>query len=152
MGAAESMTTTGAHRQDAATDRRRLLELAVNESNAAIYVTDEHANILFVNATFTQMLGYEPHEVCGRRAREILDAGYYAEQDYVTLWSDLRRGRTVRDEVRTRNKAGDEIWLTMVLRPILAPDGSFAHIVGYLEDTTESRQIQSLQRDVLKAV
>ncbi|HVY52267.1 MAG TPA: EAL domain-containing protein, partial [Devosia sp.] len=47
---------------------------------------------------------------------------------------------------------GDEIWLTMVLRPILAPDGSFAHIVGYLEDTTESRQIQSLQRDVLKAV
>jgi diguanylate cyclase (GGDEF)-like protein/PAS domain S-box-containing protein len=145
------METDGAFGESTAA-HRQLLRLAVDESNAAVYVTDADARIVFINRTFTAMLGYEPSDVYGRRAREILDAGYYAEQDYVQLWADLRRGRTVRDEVRTRTRSGDEVWLTMVLRPILGPDGSFARIVGYLEDTTESRQIQSLQRDVLKAV
>jgi diguanylate cyclase (GGDEF)-like protein/PAS domain S-box-containing protein len=146
------MGTDRAFGENAIADRQRLLELAVDESNAAVYVTDADARIVFVNSTFTTMLGYEPHEVYGRGAREVLDAGSYAEHDYTTLWADLRRGRTVRDEVRTRTKAGADLWLTMVLRPILAPDGGLAHIVGYFEDTTESRQIQSLQRDVLKAV
>jgi diguanylate cyclase (GGDEF)-like protein/PAS domain S-box-containing protein len=132
--------------------RRELIELAVNESNSAVYITDSAARIIFINATFTSMLGYDLADVLGKRAREVLGSTHYREADYTKLWADLSRGRSVQEEVRTRDKYGREVWLTLVLRPVFADDSSFKHLVGILEDTTESRQIQSLQRDVLEAV
>ena len=128
------------------------MELVIDESESAMYVTDAKANIVFINKTFTAMLGYTPADVYGRRAREVLGSPHYSEKDYARLWADLSRGISVTEEVRACDKSGREIWLTMILRPIFAPDGSFKHLVGVLEDTTESRQIQSLQRDVLEAV
>ena len=132
--------------------RLEAIELAVNESNSAIYVTDGAAKIVFVNRTFTDILGWEPHEVYGRRAREVLGSSRYGDADYERLWADLSRGRTVREEVRTYDRFGQELWLTMVLRPILGDDGQCDHLIGFLENTTESRHIQNLQRDVLEAV
>ena len=133
-------------------DRRALSELAVDEANSAIYVTDASANIVFINRTFTEILGWEPHEVYGRRPRDVFGSPRYVEADYKKLWSELSVGRTVREEIRTLDRHGKELWLTMVLRPVLAEDGKFSHLIGFLENTTESRHIQSLQRDVLEAV
>jgi diguanylate cyclase (GGDEF)-like protein/PAS domain S-box-containing protein len=146
------MSGSGAIGGEIVFDRQALIELAINESNSAVYVTDAEANIIFVNKTFTSMLGYEPGDVQGRRAREVLGSSHYTEQDYARLWADLSRGRSVQEEVRTRDKSGREVWLTLILRPVFNTDGSFRHLVGVLENTTESRQIQSLQRDVLEAI
>jgi diguanylate cyclase (GGDEF)-like protein/PAS domain S-box-containing protein len=146
------MTGSGAIAGDAALSRQALIELAVNESNSAVYVTDAEARIIFINKTFTAMLGYEPADVEGRRAREVLGGVHYTETDYARLWADLNRGRSVQEEVRTRDKSGREVWLTLILKPVFAADGGFKHLVGVLENTTESRQIQSLQRDVLEAI
>jgi diguanylate cyclase (GGDEF)-like protein/PAS domain S-box-containing protein len=128
------------------------MELAVNETNSAVYVTDAQTNIIFVNRTFTSMLGYEPREVYGRRAREVLGSKHYTDDDYARIWGEFRRGRSVQEEVRTHDRNGREVWLTVVLRAVFEKDGTFKHLIGVLEDTTESRQIQTLQRDVLEAV
>src|SRR5262249_11319452 len=64
----------------------------------------------------------------------------------------LRRGRDVHEEIRTHDKQGREVWLSLMLRAVFAPDGTLQHLIGRLENTTESRQIQSLQKDVLEAV
>ncbi len=133
-------------------DTRQLMELAVNESNSAVYVTDAAARIIYINKTFSSMLGYEPADVYGRGAREVLGSRHYTEVDYTRLWTDLRRGRDVREEVRTHARDGREVWLSLTLRAVLDDDDNVLHLIGYLEDTTESRQIQSLQRDVLEAV
>lgn len=133
-------------------DRDALSALAVNECNSAVYITDASAKIVFVNRTFTDMLGWEPHEVYGRRPRDVFGSSRYIETDYDKLWSELKQGRTVREEVRTEDRHGNELWLTLLLRPLLAADGSFEHLIGFLENTTESRHIQSLQRDVLEAI
>jgi len=135
-----------------AIDRHELSELAVDECNSAVYITDASAQIVFINRTFTDILGWQPHEVYGRRPRDVFGSPRYVETDYEKLWSELRLGRTVRDEVRTVDRHGHELWLTMVLRPILDGAGHGAHLIGFLENTTESRHIQSLQRDVLEAV
>src|SRR3569833_1203834 len=133
-------------------DRDALSALAVNESNSAVYITDAAAKIVFINRTFTDLLGWEPHEVYGRRPRDVFGSPRYVETDYEKLWSELKQGRTVREEVRTTDRYGNELWLTLLLRPVLADDGSFEHLIGFLENTTESRHIQSLQRDVLEAI
>ncbi len=132
--------------------RQALLELAINEVNTAIYVTDAQSRIAYVNDTFTSMLGYEPADVIGLTAREVFGSTRYSDSDYARIWSQLGQGRTVTMEVRTHDRAGREFWLTMSLRAKYAEDGSFLHLVGALENTTESRRIQSLQHDVLEAV
>jgi diguanylate cyclase (GGDEF)-like protein len=50
------------------------------------------------------------------------------------------------------DRHGSELWLTLLVRPVFTADGEFKHLVGFLENTTESRYIQSLQRDVLEAI
>jgi len=132
--------------------RAELVELAVNQSKSAVYVTDADARIVFVNHAFTTMLGYEPEEVIGRGARELLGSQHYVDADYARVWAELKRGRDVNEEVRTHDRNGREVWLTLVLRALFDADGKLKHLIGMLEDTTESRQIQSLQRDVLEAV
>ena len=133
-------------------DQHALSALAVDECNSAVYITDASARIVFINRTFTDILGWEPHEVYGRRPRDVFGSPRYVETDYERLWSELKQGRTVREEVRTMDRHGNELWLTLLLRPMLAEDGSFEHLIGFLENTTESRHIQSLQRDVLEAI
>ena len=49
--------------------RHELAELAVDECNSAVYVTDASAQIVFINRTFTDILGWQPQEVYGSRAR-----------------------------------------------------------------------------------
>ena len=132
--------------------RNALLEIAVNETNSAVYITDAQARLIFVNRTFTDMLGYAPEEVYGRGARELFGSSRYSDADYARIWRDLNRGRMVSEEVRTHDRNGREVWITMRLRVLKDDAGQVKHLVGVLEDTTETRQIQSLQRDVLEAV
>jgi len=133
-------------------DELELTALAANETSFALYITDEKANLIYVNRRFTEMFGYAPEEVLGRRGRDVLGTPHYKESDYKRLWTNLMRGREVREEVRSLDKFGGEVWLTLTLRPLFNPDGSFRHLVGIMEDTTENRQVQALQRDVLEAV
>ncbi len=150
--ASHAMVRTGVTQQDFERERQQLVELAVNESNSAVYVADATAKILFINKTFTSMLGYEPGEVIGRRARDVFGSEHYTDKDYARIWADFSRGRSIHEEVRSHDKHGREVWLTLLLRPVLDAAGKLTNMIGFLENTTESRQIQSLQRDVLEAV
>ncbi len=133
-------------------DESELIRLAANEISSAIYITDAKANLIYVNRRFTEMFGHEPCEVLGRRGRDVMGTPHYKEADYARIWADLARGREVREEVRTLHKSGEEIWVSLTLRPLFDGDGKFKHLVATMENTTEARQIQSLQRDVLEAV
>jgi len=129
-----------------------LIRLAADEVSNAIYITDAKAILIYVNRTFTQMFGYEPAEVLGRPGREVLGTPHYKDADYARIWAELNRGRELREEVRTLDKAGEEIWVSLTLRPLFGDDGKLKHLVATMENTTEARQIQALQRDVLEAV
>jgi diguanylate cyclase (GGDEF)-like protein/PAS domain S-box-containing protein len=129
-----------------------LMAIAANESSYALYITDRHANLIYVNRKFTAMFGYEAAEVLGRPGRDVLGTPHFKEADYQRMWTELMAGRELREEVRTLDKAGEDVWVTLTLRPLFDAAGDFQHLVGIMEDTTESRQIQALQRDVLEAV
>ena len=143
--------TTGSGAADA-WNEHELTALAANETTYAVYITDADFRIIYVNRKFTEMLGYLPAEVMGESPRTLLGSSQYTEADYRRMWRELRAGMDVEREVRTYDKAGHEVWLSLTLRPLHAEDGSLKHLLAIMEDTTETRQIQGLQREVLEAV
>lgn len=135
-----------------AQNEHELTALAANETTYAVYILNSATKVVYVNRVFSEMLGYTPDEVIGRPARELFDNARYTQADYERRWSELRAGRVLREEVRVFDKAGRELWLTLTMRPLLDGCGGINKLIGMLEDTTETRQIQDLQREVLEAL
>jgi diguanylate cyclase (GGDEF)-like protein/PAS domain S-box-containing protein len=132
--------------------RSDLVELAINEAHLAVFVTDAEMNFIFVNDTFGRLLGHAPDEVLGRKVVDVIGDDYTTNDRQQAIWQELQRGRTVKEEVRTHDGAGGELWLIATLRAVFGDDGGVEHLVGMLERTTETRRFQTLQRDVLRAV
>ena len=128
-----------------------LLTIAAEEAGYAVFVTDAEGRIIYVNRTFTGMLGFTREDLKGRGIRDALGSSHYTEADYARMGATLKQGGTVREDIRTFSKTGEEIWLAMTSRPRRDADGRILNIVGHLE-TTELRLIESMQRDVLEAV
>ena len=135
-----------------AQNEHELTAIAANETTYAVYILNSATKVVYVNRVFSEMLGYMPDEVIGRPARELFDNARYTQADYERRWSELRAGRVLREEVRAFDKAGRELWLTLTMRPLLDGCGGINMLIGMLEDTTETRQIQDLQREVLESL
>jgi diguanylate cyclase (GGDEF)-like protein/PAS domain S-box-containing protein len=133
-------------------DELRLLQLAANETERAVYVTDERGILLYVNRAFTEIFGFSADEALGRPALELLGQDRYDAETRSRLTTQVRQGRTFHEEVWAFDKRGNELWLLATVRPVLGADGRVENLVCVVENTTESRQIQALQRDVLEAV
>ena len=133
-------------------DELRLLQLAANETERAVYVTDGRGVLLYVNRAFTEIFGFLPEEALGRPVLKLLGQDRHDAETRARLTTMMRQGRTFHEEVRAFDKTGNELWLLATVRPVLSADGRVENLVCILENTTESRQIQALQRDVLEAV
>lgn len=133
-------------------DELRLLQLAANETERAVYVTDGRGILLYVNRAFTEIFGYSADEALGRPVLELLGQDRYDAETRARLTTQVRQGKTFHEEVWAFDKRGNELWLLATVRPVLGGDRRVENLVCVLENTTESRQIQTLQRDVLEAV
>ena len=149
----ESMMGERAAGADAnAHNELRLLQMATNETERALYVTDARGCLLYVNRAFTEIFGYTPEEALGRGALELIGQNRYDARTLERLTVQVRKGRTFHEEIWAFDKQGKELWLLATVRPVRGADGSVENLVCVLENTTENRQIQKLQRDVLEAV
>ncbi|MBB3110954.1 NNP family nitrate/nitrite transporter-like MFS transporter [Paenibacillus phyllosphaerae] len=88
----------------------RIIENAVE----GIMITDTTGHIRSVNAAFTQITGYEEHEVVGKTP-SILKSGIQGEDFYRELWDSLRQDGSWQGEIWNRRKGGDvyQEWLTI---------------------------------------
>lgn len=130
----------------------RLLQMATDETERALYVTDARGCLLYVNRAFTEHFGYTPAEALGRPVLELLGRNRYDAQLLERLAGQVRRGKTFQEEIWAFDKAGKELWVVATVRPVRGPGGDVENLVCMLENNTENRQIQKLQRDVLEAV
>ena len=75
-------------------------------------VLDASGHIVRANAAACDILGYAPHELAGRRVREMLHPDEHAAMD--ALGAEVRAGRPCRErELRWHRKDGREIYLSL---------------------------------------
>ncbi|MFO1421711.1 MAG: PAS domain S-box protein [Candidatus Competibacteraceae bacterium] len=118
----------------------RKLAQAVEQSPAAIAITNLDAEIEYVNEAFVRSTGYRREEVIGQNPR-ILHSGETPRTTYDTLWATLRQGRIWEGEFHNKRKDGSQYTELAIISPIYQADGRVTHYVAVKEDITEKKRI-----------
>lgn len=133
-------------------DELRFLSLAINETDRAVLVLDDDRRIVYINRAFTEMFGYAASEVTGLRPTDFLSGTNTDSASLQRIREKAQDKQGFREEILFYNKAGQEVWTSSSVNPVLDDEGRVKNLVVVLADTTEMRKIQAVQRIVLEAV
>jgi PAS domain S-box-containing protein len=125
------------------------LSLAVEQSPAAIMITDTNGNIEFVNPKFVQITGYSPEEVMGRNPR-ILKSGETPPEEYRKLWASITSGMEWHGVFHNRKKDGELFWEAATISPIRNRNGVTTNFIAIKEDINERKNLEEQLRQSQK--
>jgi diguanylate cyclase (GGDEF)-like protein/PAS domain S-box-containing protein len=133
-------------------DMLDFIEMAISRTDRAILISDAERNVCYVNPAFTKIFGYTLEDVVATPPWALL-AGPLTD---VKLHERARHGAlgetAFHDDLLLRTKDGDPIWVSARIEPVFDADGKFTHVVAMLQDITNTKRLQVLQREVLEAL
>ena len=129
------------------------LSQAVEQSPVIVIITDTQGSIEYINKAFTNILGYYPDEVLGKKT-SILKSGHTHETTYRAMWETIQEGHPWSGEILDRKKDGSTIWMQIHIAPLRNIDGEVTHFLGVQEDisvrkTQEEHILHQAQFDTL---
>ncbi|WP_372775033.1 PAS domain S-box protein [Mangrovibacterium sp.] len=134
-----------------AENKLQLLGRAVDQSPVSTVITDNQGKIIYVNPKFTEVSGYDQHEVIGRSS-SILKSGKHPREFYDELWKTILAGNDWKGEFLNKQKNGVLFWESTIISSIVDDKGEITHFVGAKEDITEKKKfISELRRAKEKA-
>jgi diguanylate cyclase (GGDEF)-like protein/PAS domain S-box-containing protein len=119
-------------------ERLRLLSTAVEQSPVSVVITDQEANIQYVNPRFIEVTGYTEKEVIGQNPR-ILQSKLTLESTYQEMWDMLTSGRVWQGTLVNQRKNGEIYWEDVHIAPVKDSAGEFNYYVGVKLDITEQK-------------
>jgi PAS domain S-box-containing protein len=120
----------------------RTLSRAVEQSPAAVVITDRDGNVEYVNPGFVKTTGYTAEEIAGKNPRE-LRSGLHPREFYQHMWQTILAGEVWRGEICNRKKDGTLFWEDATIAPVLDTDGHTTHFVAVKMDITLRKQAET---------
>ncbi len=114
------------------------LSCAVEQSPAAVMITDPQGTIEYVNPRFCEDSGYQSDQIIGQNPR-ILNSGQMPEELYQDLWQTITAGNKWQGTLLNRKQNGELYWEFISISAIKAADGTITHFVSVSEDITERK-------------
>jgi PAS domain S-box-containing protein len=139
--------TTTAHREK---DQLSLLKTAVSRLNDVVIISQAEPidpagpKVVFANDAFTRVTGHTRDEIIGKSPPMLqgLDDQPEARQK---IREALERWQSVRTEVVTYTKDGEELWLELDVAPIADETGWFTHWVSVERNVTDRKRDEFLR-------
>jgi sigma-B regulation protein RsbU (phosphoserine phosphatase) len=125
-------------------ERLLLLSEAVEQSPAAVVITDVSGVIQYVNRRFTEITGYSRAEAMGRNPR-FLQSGRTPIATYREMWDTTLAGGTWAGQLQNRRKDGSLYWEDAIICGIRDEGGRVLYLMAIKEDVTERREAQQSQ-------
>jgi len=118
----------------------------VRQAPVAIAITDERANILYVNKAFTEITGYAPKESVGCN-QSMLSDRRTPRKVYDDLWCKLEEQVPWRGLLINRHHDGHPYLADLTIAPILDLQGETTHYIGMHRNVTDVHQLQQQVAD-----
>lgn len=138
VAAAMMLDITAARRAEEAL---RQAALVFGHTIDGVIVTGRDGVIRSVNAAFTRITGYEPHEVIGRKPN-VLKSNHHPPEFYASMWDDLVGKGEWDGEVWNRKKSGETYIESMSVRAVRNDQGKISQFVAVFRDVTKEQTHQ----------
>ncbi len=126
----------------------------VQQSPLAISITDDKADILYVNPAFETLTGYDGSAVVGRN-ESILSHKQTPQEVYQDLWATIQDRRTWQGTLVNRRRNGDAYLAELQITPVLDDQGAIGFFLGIHRNVTElhalARQVHN-QKALIESV
>ncbi|MCK9283668.1 MAG: nitrogen fixation negative regulator NifL [Rhodocyclaceae bacterium] len=123
-----------------------VFEQAVSQAELAISITDPHANIVYVNPTFSRVTGYTAAEALGHN-ESILSNQTTPPAVYRELWQHISRGKPWSGRLVNRRKDGRKYLAELTITPVVDASGSVVNYLGMHRDVTEMHRLECQVRN-----
>ena len=115
-------------------DIKKLMHI-IDHSPVAIVITNDKAEIEYVNECFVKNSGYSREEVMGKNPR-FLKSGATPQSTYDNLWQKISHGESWNGCFQNKRKDGSFFSERCMISPFFS-DGTISHFVAIKEDITE---------------
>jgi diguanylate cyclase (GGDEF)-like protein/PAS domain S-box-containing protein len=125
-----------------AEERLKILYQAVEQSAAAIAITDAQGKIEYVNSKYEKLTGYSADEAIAQKPGFL-----YREMPSelcIELQSASEQGLEWSGEYLDRTKNGKSFWERVSVAPIVAETGQITHFVAVKEDISDRKHQEDL--------
>ena len=116
------------------------LSHAVEQSPAAIIITDHDGLIEYVNPKFTEISGYTSEEASGMNAGDL---GEQPDEEEQQMWDVIKSGGVWQGEFYNKKKNGDRYWERASISALRNEENVITHYVKISEDITELKQARA---------
>lgn len=120
----------------------RILSRAVEQSPAAIIITDRHGKFQYINSAFTELFGYDSEDVAGHTPR-LLKSGQISGDKYKQIWQTITSGQVWRGEMINKTKDGQLKWINAIVFGLASDDKEPEFYVGIETDITLQKEYES---------
>ncbi len=119
-----------------------------NTSPLPTLVTNDRAEIIYVNSAWERQFGYKQSEVVGKNPR-ILQSGKTQPDVYIKMWETLKAGKPFQTtEVIDKRKNGSYFNLSSTVYPVQS--SGRLHYVQILDDITETKRTAEFQKQFIR--
>jgi PAS domain S-box-containing protein len=124
-----------------AEERIKVLSQAVEQNPASIILMDINGNIQYANHKFTQITGYQPEEVLGKKV-QFVKGGITTEDEIKKIWETVTAGGEWSGELPSRRRNGEVYYESVTVSPIMNEQGEITNYLGINMDITQKKEME----------
>lgn len=122
-------------------ERLLKLQIGIDCSEDAIFITDKDGKIEFTNHAFETIYGFSPEEIIGKTPR-IIKSNLLPPVVYENFWSTLLSKNSVNGVIQNKTKNGRLITIEGSNNPILDQSGEIIGFLGIHRDVTKRKRFE----------
>ena len=119
-----------------------ILERWAAYTDLCLVIADASGRIIWVNASFTRMCGYNSDELIGKKPGHILSGNLTDKSPRSVLNRAISQGMKVTTRIVNYNKAGQPYWADIHLEPIHDSKGQISGYISIEKDVTKEEKHQ----------
>lgn len=117
-------------------------QTAVEQSPAAIVITDANGLIEYSNNQLSAITGYSTKELIGKNP-SILQSGIHTKDFYSDLWNTVLSNKVWKGELFNKRKDGTFFWEEATIAPIINDKQEIINIVAIKQDVTARKETEA---------